>query len=132
MVTGPWTLAGGAIRGGRVETTGGAALVGSASGGLLDGVTLAGTLDLTGGFGFGARVTNGLTLDGGTVLLGHADADYSFARLRFDGSQTLGGDGEVVQGGLEAARRPEADPRRWRLCPLARRLDRRLRLRPAP
>ncbi len=86
--TGPVYLRyGGAIVGGRVTTSGSAALL--MYGGTLDGVTLAGTLD---GSRFDAQrdfvIRDGLTLDNGLILM-----DYT--SLRFEGSQALGGAGTV-------------------------------------
>src|SRR5439155_741268 len=75
-------------------------LLGSSSGGTLSGVTLNGDLDVLGGFGSPAYVaiTGGLTLSNfSRVLLGSSGAgNPSFGYLRFDGSQTLGGSGNVV------------------------------------
>jgi hypothetical protein len=98
---GSWTMAGGRIDGGTVASANGAALkaIFTPSGllGTLDGVTLNGTLDMTGGEGI-VTVVNGLVLNG-TVLLGGAS---SFdATLTFDdthGAQTLSGTGKVVFG----------------------------------
>ncbi len=45
--TGSWNLVGGTLKNGTLSETGGAKLVGTASGGTLDGVTLNGDLDLT-------------------------------------------------------------------------------------
>jgi hypothetical protein len=81
-------LAGGTIQGGTVMESGGAELVLTGWGGTLDGVTVNGPLDLTGGSAI-AEVVNGLTLNG-TATLGYD------ARLYFDGTQTLGGTGTVV------------------------------------
>ena len=64
-------VAGGTIDGGTVETTGGAALFATGYGGTLDGVTLDGTLDMTGQYA-ALDVTGGLTLDNGTIDLGTA------------------------------------------------------------
>ncbi len=84
--TGSWNLDGGTINGGTVATTGGAKLVGLGGFGTLAGVTLAGTLDLTLSR---AVVTGGLTLDGGEI-------DLSLRQyVNFQGTQTLGGTGEV-------------------------------------
>lgn len=96
-VTGPWRLLGGTISGGRVTTSGSNTLIGTTSAGILNGVTLAGTLDLSVVSPAYVRVTGGLTLDGGTILIGN-DA-FNYGLLQFDGgTQTLGGTGEVVFG----------------------------------
>ena len=88
--TGPWFFQGGAgkIVGGRVTLAGSGNLpVAGFSAGNLDGVTLAGTLDLTGGGGI--NVTNGLTLDGSLIKLALGSG------LNFLGTQTFGGTGTV-------------------------------------
>ncbi|HEX3151280.1 MAG TPA: LamG-like jellyroll fold domain-containing protein [Gemmataceae bacterium] len=96
--TGPWRLAGGTIDGGTITTAGANVLLGtSLSGSLTNGVTLAGTLDLSVVSYVRARVTGGLTLAGGTIVIGSLIGDYGL--LSFDGgSQTLGGTGDVVFG----------------------------------
>jgi hypothetical protein len=95
--TGPWQLSGGTILGGTVTTAGANTLIGTTNGGKLSGVTLAGTLDLGTNSGSFATVAGGLTLDGGTVLIGSDTGNYG--RLEFDGgNQTLGGTGTVVFG----------------------------------
>jgi hypothetical protein len=95
--TGPWQLSGGTILGGTVTTSGPNTLIGTTNGGKLSGVTLGGTLDLGTNSGSFATVAGGLTLDGGTVLIGTDTGNYG--RLEFDGgSQTLGGTGAVVLG----------------------------------
>jgi RHS repeat-associated protein len=87
--TGPFYIRGGTIVGGRVTTSGNAALVLADPSCTLNAVMLAGTIDGTLLVAHHATVLNGLTLDGGTVkLLG----DNSLA---FVGSQTLGGTGTV-------------------------------------
>src|ERR1051326_2506292 len=90
--SGSWQLVGGVIRGGTVVTTNGAQLVGTSSGGMLDGVVLDGDLDLRGG-GAVVTVTNGLALNG-TVTIGAANTFYN--RLEFAGSQMLSGSGTVI------------------------------------
>ena len=89
--TGSWQLAGGTILGGTVSTVGSAKLASILAGnpGTLDGVTLAGTLDLTASSSR-ARVINDLTLDNGLVNM--AQNGY----LTFEGTQTLGGTGTVA------------------------------------
>jgi RHS repeat-associated protein len=101
---GPWVMAGGSILGGTLEATAATALVGSISGGLLDGVTLHGDLLLT-AQGSWLRVTNGLTLHG-TTTIGAGTLSFN-NRLEFAGSQSLDGTGTVVfsegrNTGLEA------------------------------
>jgi RHS repeat-associated protein len=86
--TGPWVLNGGTINGGVVATANSGVLSQGINGSTLNGVTLAGTLqELAGGT---VTITNGLTLNSGTVELG------SDAALDFSGTQTLGGAGNVV------------------------------------
>ena len=88
--TGNLTLDGGTLQGGTVNTSGGAKLVvtGLYFGGLnnnLDGVTLNGNLDLT-------NPNTVLFVEHGLTLNGTAAVD---GILEFDGSQTLGGNGDV-------------------------------------
>ncbi|HYC57790.1 MAG TPA: hypothetical protein VEL28_22885 [Candidatus Binatia bacterium] len=88
-VTGDWILRGGTILGGRVDGIDGAELVLSNSGGLLDGVEVAGGVDMT-ATSANVRVQNGIELDG-TITMGSA------ANMRFQGGQQmLSGEGEVV------------------------------------
>jgi RHS repeat-associated protein len=87
-IGGPVNLLGGTIQGGTVDALGGAQLALTASGGLLNTVTVDGALDLTASSAY-ATVTGGLTLNG-TATLGYA------ARLYFNGTQALGGAGAVV------------------------------------
>src|SRR5262249_52944198 len=61
--TGPLTLAGGTLKGGTVNASGGAKVIVTAPGGTLDGVTLDGDLDLTAAGAF-LGVADGLTLNG--------------------------------------------------------------------
>ena len=77
-------VAGGTIDGGTVETTGGAALFATHSGGTLDGVTLDGTLDLTGYYP-SLDVTGGLTLDNGTIDIGNPVASNSYRHAHIPG-----------------------------------------------
>ena len=93
---GSWQLLGGTILGGTVSATGGAKLMGTASGGTLDGVTLNGNLDVTVGNGAYVTAVNGLVLNG-TVSIGPTSG-YD-GRLDFAGSQTLSGTGTLVLGG---------------------------------
>ena len=96
--TNSWRLLGGTIDGGTVSTADGKVLAGTTSGGFLtNNVTINGTLDVTSASGVGVTVTGGLTLDGGTVLIGSNTGSY--AVVSFDGgNQTLGGSGSVVFG----------------------------------
>jgi hypothetical protein len=95
--TGSWVLAsGGAIQGGTVTTSGGTSLIVSASG-ILNGVTINGTLDVGNTIdGANLAVTNGLTVNG-TMLVGNP-TNASWGRASFSGSQTLGGGATVVFG----------------------------------
>ena len=90
--TASWSLTGGTIQGGVVSGAGGAELV--CGSGTLDGVTLACDLDLENGW---VDIVDGLTLEDATVWLG--GASYWGTSMNFDGTQTLGGTGEVVFGG---------------------------------
>jgi hypothetical protein len=90
--TGSWALVnGGTINGGTVNATGGARLDIKPGGGTLaGGVTLNTDLNL---FNAAVTVTGGLTLNGTATL--ETTSPFSGAML-FNGSQTLGGTGEVV------------------------------------
>jgi hypothetical protein len=91
-----FNLAGGALVGATVSN-GSTVFATTSSGGTLSGVTLAGTLDMTTVYGASATVAGGLTLNGGTVLIGSNTGNYGL--LSFDGgAQTLGGTGAVVFG----------------------------------
>ncbi|MGO9199269.1 MAG: Ig-like domain-containing protein [Limisphaerales bacterium] len=93
---GVWALQGGTIQGGTVTTTNGAALIVNESG-TLDGVTVAGVLDVGNTYnGANLTVTNGLVLNG-TALVG-SPTHGSWAGISFAGSQTLSGNGTVVFG----------------------------------
>jgi len=91
------TLEGGTIDGGTIELSGGATLIATNSGGTLSGVTIDGTLDMTGYYP-ALDITGGLTLDNGTIDIGNPVASNSYATLIFQGAQTLGGSGSVVFG----------------------------------
>ena len=94
--TGSLQVDGGTVLGGRVETTGGAALVPQVEI-TLDGVTLGSDLSVQDG---GAvLVRNGLTLDAVTVTLLDGTVPFIGPRIRFDATQTLGGSGAIVFGG---------------------------------
>ena len=89
----PWVLSG-TILGGTVVTTNGASLV--VGSGTLDGVTVAGTLDVGNVVDYASlTVTNGLTLNG--TLVGNP-TNQSYGAVSFAGSQVLGGNGTVVFG----------------------------------
>ena len=104
-LTGSWNVGnGGEILGGTVSTSASAVLRGnsiSLGGGDLDGVTLAGTLDLSQSAFGDIQVSDGLTLSGGTILIGTAGDTVNWGDLSFIGStpQTLGGSGTVLFGG---------------------------------
>ena len=98
--TGSWNVVGGTIAGGTINDTQGAALVGTSSGGTLSGVTVSGPLDLTGVTTANSpslTVSNGLTLNNATVLLGNA-AGTTYGQMLFNNTETLGGTGTVVLG----------------------------------
>jgi hypothetical protein len=82
-------LSSGTISGGRVERSGSASLTAS-YGSRFDNVTLAAPLLLSGNL----TVTNGLTLDNGTITI--ASGDQAEAELIFSGTQTLGGTGSIL------------------------------------
>ncbi|WP_144290049.1 choice-of-anchor D domain-containing protein [Ideonella sp. A 288] len=82
----------GTLSGGRINTSGtGALVVGASSSNVLSGVTLGGRMDMASGFSL-QRITNGLTLDNGTIDLG------SQSVLSFEGTSTLAGTGSIVLG----------------------------------
>jgi hypothetical protein len=85
--TGSLTLAGGTLLGGTVTAGGGARVIGTSSGGTLEGVTLNADLDLTAA-GASATALHGLTLNGTATLHGTS--------LTFSGTQTLAGAGNIV------------------------------------
>jgi hypothetical protein len=93
--TGSLKIAGGTLINGSVTATGGAKVVVTGSGSVLNGVTLNSDLDLTQGY-VNATVENGLTLNG-TLLLGDPNGQ-STSVLNFSGSQTLDGTGAVQFG----------------------------------
>src|SRR5439155_12092342 len=68
----------------------GTTLTGTSAGGKLEGVTLAGTLDLANQFGNQVTVTSGLTLSNGNINLGQ------IGRMFLSGTQMLGGTGTVT------------------------------------
>ncbi len=109
---GTWTLGagleleltGGRITGGTVVVTNAPGLVAGGGGGILDGVTVLGTLDAGNSVnGSGVTITNGLVLNG-TALVGNPTNNW-WGGLAFAGSQALSGSGTVVfgnQGGYNA------------------------------
>ena len=84
-----YSLLGGTISGGTISTPGGGELVATRSGGILDDVTLAGTLFVGQVISTFIDVRDNLTLENGTVTMQGNGA------LDFLGSQTLGGPGTV-------------------------------------
>ena len=96
--TGDWRLVGGRINGGTVTGADGAKLIGTSSGGTLDGVVLDVDLDMAPENLPVAEVTvtNGLVLNG-TTWIGMPAGDH-LGVLHFAGSQTLSGAGTVVFG----------------------------------
>ncbi len=92
---GSWRVVGGTIRNGTVSSTGsGSKLIGSDSGGTLEGVSLNSDLDLTSG-STRIFISNGLTLNG--------DASIDYGAIFFDGTQTLSGNGSVIMTGYLSA-----------------------------
>jgi hypothetical protein len=94
--TGSLQVDGGTIQGGRVETTGGAALVPQTQM-TLDGVTLGSNFSIPDAAT--VLVQNGLTLDAVTVTLLDGTVPFISPRIRFDGTQAIGGNGDLVFGG---------------------------------
>ena len=96
--TGSWTIAGGTIRGGRIEASGGSRLLFGAGSSTLDAVTLACGIDVVSSSTGGTlAIVNGLTLDGGVIRIGGRSQTYG--SVTFRGEQTLDGTGEIVFGG---------------------------------
>jgi hypothetical protein len=84
--TGSWNFKGGAIIGGTVVETDGAALVPTTAGGTLDGITLDGDLDVTGSTTH-VTLADGLTLNG-TLYLGNSNnTDFGYVTVQY--TQTL-------------------------------------------
>jgi len=106
--TGTWYLLGGEIIGGTVTTTGTAKLIVTTQGdqgvggtfmygGVLDGVTLAGTLDLM----QADKASGPLTImDGLTLQNGLVEMTGDLSNFLFSGTQTLGGTGQVSLVGV--------------------------------
>ena len=98
--TGTWNLAGGGtILDGTINdgTVSGGAVILTSSGGVLNGVTLTGELEMSQVQGSTLAVQNGLSLDG-TIELGSVDSSVA-ASLIFKGTQTLSGTGTLQLGG---------------------------------
>ena len=95
--TGSWNLVGGTIRGGNINEVGGAELVFTSSGGMLDGVTANSDLDLATNDSANVHIVDGLTLNGVTVRLGNATGRTA-GQVYFDTTETLGGTGTVLFG----------------------------------
>ncbi|MDB6120836.1 MAG: tandem-95 repeat protein, partial [Verrucomicrobiaceae bacterium] len=92
--TGSWVITGGTIVGGSITTTGGAALsVPVNNGGTLDGVTLG--CDITVARNATLYVKNGLTLNSGRLVMSSDLSGYTQSII-FQGTQTLGGTGELL------------------------------------
>jgi hypothetical protein len=89
-----FSLAGGAILGGTVNTTSG----GAPATGTLIGVTLGGSLTVPGG----TLSVNGLTLDGGAITLGGTSSS-TYLNFIGSGAQTLDGTGIILFGGTASA-----------------------------
>ncbi len=85
-------MQGGTLAGARLEQGGGPGVITTTSGGTFAGVTVASSLLI--GPSHSLTATGGLTLDGGTITLGTATNGHSY--LYFTGTQTLGGNGEIV------------------------------------
>ena len=90
--TGNWSMNGGTLRQLTVSASGGAFLLGTGSGGMLDAVTLNSDLDMQTG---ALNVTNGLVLNG-VARLGNVVG--SAGSLTFFGSQAISGSGSVLFG----------------------------------
>ncbi len=94
-------LSGGEIYQGAITTSGSYDLVATANGGILDGVTLDGTLDMSEVVDGYVIVSNDLTLNG-TIKLGGESSTSDGAQLYFDNGahvdQTIGGTGTITFG----------------------------------
>ncbi|MGE3166740.1 MAG: beta strand repeat-containing protein [Planctomycetota bacterium] len=93
--TGSWLFVGGTVLGGTMTMANGQSLIPTTTAGTLNGVTLAGALtmpndgDLT--------ITNGLTFAAGGSI--HMTTNNNFTDITLNGSQTIGGSGEIVFDG---------------------------------
>ncbi|MCB1966014.1 MAG: hypothetical protein KDI64_08210, partial [Candidatus Accumulibacter sp.] len=93
---------GSTITGGTITTTGTGSIVAfNNASNHLSGVTLNGTLDLASGVGR-ERILNGLTLNGGVTV-------NSNSILSFEGTQTVGGNGNIVFGNTSGSNRLDLD-----------------------
>jgi hypothetical protein len=88
---GLWNFLGASITGGTLAFSGGGGLVATTSGGTLSGVTLNSDLNLSTSSSL-ITVTNGFTLNGVLTLSGAS------TRLIASGTQTIGGNGDIVFG----------------------------------
>ena len=98
--TTPVAVSGGTLKNATVAS--GTTLTGanvSANPGTLDGVTLAGTIDLSKFATDYLQAANGLTLSSSTILLGTAGDAVNWGELCFPSAQTLAGTGTVTFGG---------------------------------
>ena len=101
--TGLWNLISGTIRNGIITTAGSNVLASSSfnGGGILDGVTLSGTLDvannLSGNLFASVNVLNGMTLNG-AILAGSGDASI-YGEVHFANTESLTGSGSILFGG---------------------------------
>jgi RHS repeat-associated protein len=91
--TGPMYLAGGTINGGTVTTSGSNVLFATVPGGILNGISLQGTLDESLFYPVTVNVTNGLTLDNGTILMAGSHPGSNV--LHFSGDEAVGGAGSI-------------------------------------
>ncbi len=85
--SGPWNLTGGTINGGIVTTSGNNDLVGTSTGGTLNGVTFNGLLDLMTNNVANVTVTGGLVLNG-VINVGGANPSFADS-LTFSGTQSV-------------------------------------------
>jgi len=90
---GTWTLSGGSIIGGTVQTADGRQLLLGSS--TLNGVTIAASSDVVTNSGASVVVVNGLTVNG-KITLGIAGGANQV--LNFNGTQTVDGSGEIITG----------------------------------
>ncbi|HXG46880.1 MAG TPA: hypothetical protein VNO52_04590, partial [Methylomirabilota bacterium] len=88
----------GSLTGATVLARGGAQLV--AAGGTLNAVTLDGHVSIANGNSL--RVVNGLTLTNGATITLNSAGNYTYLEV-FSGTQTIGGDGQIIFGGSAPA-----------------------------
>ena len=94
---GTWMVNGGTIIGGTVIATNTASLVVNGNGSILNGVVVDGNLDVGNTYyDTSVTITNGLTVNGTLYLGNPTNSDYG--AVTFNGSQTLGGNVNVVLG----------------------------------